>query len=138
MRALSIAVPAALTLLLSGSALGANSASGASACAVAWNHGAPRALRARIVAAHPRGAFIDGAGASVGTVEWSKGGPVTRTQSRGCAIEFILSAGDTLMVSGAWSNGKIENWVGPVRSKRPMRVPDNTTVHPDGAVGFHG
>jgi hypothetical protein len=139
MRAVSLTVlSTALVFCLAGNALGARSSSGATACAVAWNHGAASSLRARIVAAHPRGAFIDGAGATIGTVAWSKDGPVTQTRSQGCAIEFILARGDTLMVSGAWRNGKIPRWIGPVPSRRPVPALDNATVRPDGTVGFHG
>jgi hypothetical protein len=43
-----------------------------------------------------------------------------------------------MTVSGSWKNGLITTWVGPVSSNRPIPVPNNTTVHADGTVGFHG
>lgn len=108
-----------------------------SACAVAWNHGAPAAVRASIAARHPRGAFINSR-VSVGTDTWAKGGSQSSTSAQGCGIQFILSNGDVLAVWSAWSGGRITKWAGPVRSSRPIPVPNNGSVRTDGTVGFHG
>ena len=114
-------------------------ASPASTCAVAWNKGSSAALRSKIAADHPRGAFIDNAGASnTMTVTWSKTKAAKETHGTGCSIQFILRSGDTVTVFGSWKSGAISTWDGPVPSNRPIPVPDNTTVHADGTVGFHG
>jgi hypothetical protein len=108
-----------------------------SGCAVAWNRTAPAALRSSIAGDHPRGAFVNGA-VSAGTVTWTKGGKSTSTSGPGCGIQFILASGRTLAVWGTWRDGRVPKWSGPVTSARPIPVPNNSNVHPDGTVGFHG
>ena len=110
----------------------------ASACAVAWNRSASHSLRTSIANEKPRGAFIDGGGTTVGTDTWSKGGKSTSTQRVGCGIDFILSSGKILAVSGPWSEAGVQRWTGPVASNRQIPLPNNTSVHADGTVGFHG
>jgi hypothetical protein len=131
-------VAVAVTACCSGGVLAGVRESPASTCAVAWNHGSAVSLRMRVAAEHPRGAFINGGGVTIGTVTWSKGQSPAQTEGKGCAIQFILRDGRTLMVSGAWKDGLITRWVGPVASDRAIPVPDNATVHTDGTVGFHG
>jgi len=104
---------------------------------VAWNHGAPAKLRASIAAQRPSGAFVTD-DVNVYSMSWTKHAVSTSTGAPGCGIQFILRDGRTLSVSGAWKTGGITTWVGPVRSNRPLPVPDNSTVRPDGTVGFHG
>jgi hypothetical protein len=106
-------------------------------CASAWNHTAPNALRARIVASHPRGAFIDPHGSSVMSVTWTKAGQSSSSAS-GCGIQFVLHDGHVLAVWGAWANGGVAKWVGPVSSGRAVPLATNANVHADGTVGFHG
>jgi hypothetical protein len=127
----------AILALAAATTAGAGGRSSPSACANAWNHGAPDALRARIVAGKPTAAFIT-SHVSVMSVSWTKttnastGGP-------GCSIRFALGNGRTLAVWGAWqSGGRISCWSGPVESNRAIRFPRNSTVHADGTVGFHG
>lgn len=132
------AVAAAAAACWGGGAFAGVRASPASTCAVAWNRGAAPSLRMKVAAEHPRGAFIGGGAVTIGTVTWSKAQAPTQTDATGCAIQFILRDGRTLMVSGAWKNGVITSWIGPVASNRTIPVPDNTTVHTDGTVGFHG
>jgi hypothetical protein len=108
-----------------------------SACARAWNHGAPAALRASIAARDPVGAFVDGR-IAVGSLTWSKTGASSSSGARGCGIQFILGDGETLTVWGAWRGAVIVSWAGPVRSTRPLHAPNNSHVHADGTVGFHG
>jgi hypothetical protein len=107
-----------------------------SACAVAWNRSATAALRQSIAAQHPRGAFIDAA--EVGTFVWSAGGEAHSSSGMGCGIQFILGTGRTLSVSGRWNGSSVAGWSRPVASPRPITVPNNSTVHADGTVGFHG
>jgi hypothetical protein len=108
-----------------------------SACAVAWNHGAPATLRSSIASDRPRGAFVTGQGTSL-VVMWTKTGKYTTTPGDGCAIQFILGSGKTISVWGAWKDGAVLKWSGPVTSPRPYPVPNNSNVRADGTVGFHG
>jgi hypothetical protein len=108
-----------------------------SRCATAWNRTAPHALRARIVASNPRGAFINPGGSTVTSVTWTKTGQ-SSSSAPGCSIVFVLHDGHVLAVSGAWARGAVAKWIGPVASNRVIPLPTNTTVHPDGTVGFHG
>jgi hypothetical protein len=122
----------------SGTAHAATARPSASACAVAWNRSATPDLRSSILAKHPRGAFINGAGAKVGTFSWTKAGTRAQTSSVGCGIAFILPSGRTIAVWGAWKGGAVATWAGPVSSNGPVPVPNNTAVHRDGTIGFHG
>jgi hypothetical protein len=128
----TVAIFAAPALAASGAAKPSKSA-----CAVAWNRSAPATLRSSIASAHPRGAFVTGQGTSL-VIFWTKGGKYTTTPSNGCAIKFILKGGTTISVWGAWKAGSVPMWSGPVNSPRPVPVPNNSNVHADGTVGFHG
>ena len=122
-----------------GSAAAMSRESPASACAVAWNRGSTSSLRAKVAAEHPRGAFIDSGGTNVSTMTWSKGQTPTQSSATGCSIQFILNGGRTSTVFGPWENKAITKWVGPLINTRvTFPLPDNTNVHVDGTVGFHG
>ena len=140
MSKLAIAVAVVgLAAAVGGAARGTGNPS-KSGCAVAWNRTAPPALRSSIAGDHPRGAFVNSA-VSVGRVTWTdatKGGQSTSTSGPGCGIQFILASGRTLSVWGRWRDGGVPKWSGPVPSARPIPVPNNSNVHPDGTVGFHG
>jgi hypothetical protein len=110
-----------------------------SACALAWNDDAKSSLRASVASMHPRGAFIHRSQVGIDRVTWTKSSHRSSSaQSRGCSIQFILRNGRTLALFGSWKDGSITRWVGPIASTKPIPVPDNTTVHADGTVGFHG
>jgi hypothetical protein len=126
----------AIVALAAATTAGAGGRSSPSACANAWNHGAPAALRARIVARKPTAAYISPQ-ASVMSVSWTQTAE-SSTSGPGCTIQFVLSHGRTLAVWGAWRRGGVLRWSGPVASNRAIRVPENGSVHADGTVGFHG
>ena len=124
-----------LLLLLARGALATVTAA-PSACAVAWNRDSSATLRSIVVTDKARGAFIS---SSVVTgLDWTKNGRTRSTTGAGCSIQFILPSGRTLAVWGSWTRGSISRWLGPVLSTRAIPVPDNTSVHADGSVGFHG
>lgn len=133
---LSVAVVAVLVLaLLVGFSAGAQTLP--SRCATAWNKSAPSVLRERVMAANPRGAFINPNGSSVMSVSWTKTSQSTRT-APGCSIQFVLRNGRSMVVWGALANGGVQKWFGPVKSSGAIPLPINTNVHTDGTVGFHG
>jgi hypothetical protein len=82
-------------------------------CAVAWNHGAAPVKAARL----------------------------TSTRSVGCAIQFILANDQVIQAWGAWTRDTVGQWHSP---SVPYNLPfgiharNNTAVHRDGTVGFHG
>jgi len=136
---LLVPLTCAVFLATDGVALAAARQTTEGACAVAWNHGAKPSLRASIASVHPRGAFIDSSQVGIDKITWTKSSHTSiSTQSRGCSIQFILRTGRTLALFGSWKNGSITDWAGPIASTRRIPVPDNTTVHADGTVGFHG
>jgi hypothetical protein len=124
-----------LVALATAAVSSASNLSQPSLCANIWNHSAPAALRAKIAAHKPRAAFISPR-TSVTTYTWTKTSQSSLSASA-CSIHFVLRDG-TLAVWGKLEGGHIARWLGPVPSKRPIRAPNNSSVHADGTVGYHG
>jgi hypothetical protein len=107
------------------------------ACAAAWNRWASPHQRAVVGRSKARVAFVD-ARVTVGTDTFSLTGGTTSTSARGCGIQVVLPDKTLLEIWGAWQNGAVHAWHGPLHSRRRFPVPHNARVHGDGTIGFTG
>jgi hypothetical protein len=117
----------------------------AALCAGAWNLHASARQRLSIANDQSASAAVSGSGStrSINIFGSTSGGKTFSSNSSTCAITFFLSKDRIAVAFGAWTNGTVARWQGPL-GPTPMHVPPgmpegngNASVAADGTVHLH-